>query len=250
MSTGTGRARWMRRQTSSPSRPGSMRSRTTRSGARRSHASTPAGPSAAMSTANPSLRSRSATASAIVGSSSMTRIDRDDVTVGPAKGREGSDTGIHATECLCASPAGRVEIPCRPRCGAGGAAQHGAMASDQADRGARYEPDGGGGPGFGRLADPDRHFQHVAGVGAHPDPEVVAPEGAVDDGDGDRAVESEAEVVGPDREEAAVRPGETGGEVAGPNRGEPADRGGDFVAENLGDERVRGRLPHRGGSRV
>ena len=33
MSTGTGRLAWMRRHTSSPSKPGSMRSSTTRSGA-------------------------------------------------------------------------------------------------------------------------------------------------------------------------------------------------------------------------
>ena len=54
-----------------------MRSSTTRSGAGASQASTPAGPSAAISTANPSLRRRAATASAIVGSSSITRIVRE-----------------------------------------------------------------------------------------------------------------------------------------------------------------------------
>ena len=37
----------------------------------------------------------------------MTRIVRDGVT------ESDSDTGIHATECLWGSPAGRVEIPCR-----------------------------------------------------------------------------------------------------------------------------------------
>src|SRR3954453_23862365 len=72
--TGTGRVRWMRRQTSRPSIPGSRRSRITRSGSRRSHSAIPAGPSAATSTANPSARSRAATASAIACSSSMTQI--------------------------------------------------------------------------------------------------------------------------------------------------------------------------------
>src|SRR4051794_3212812 len=74
MRTGTGRVRWMRRQTSRPSIPGSRRSRITRSGSSRSHSAIPAGPSAATSTANPSARSRAATASAIACSSSMTQI--------------------------------------------------------------------------------------------------------------------------------------------------------------------------------
>ena len=43
MRTGTGRSRWISRHTSRPSRPGSIRSRTTRSGRSRSHASTPPG---------------------------------------------------------------------------------------------------------------------------------------------------------------------------------------------------------------
>ena len=58
ISTGTGRSRWIARHTSSPSRPGSMRSSTTRSGPRSWQACTPAGPSAARWTVNPSLRSR------------------------------------------------------------------------------------------------------------------------------------------------------------------------------------------------
>ena len=39
----------------------------------------------------------------------------------------------------------------------------------------------------GCLADADRDLEHLAGVGADPDPEVVAAEGPVDDGrrDGD-----------------------------------------------------------------
>src|SRR4051812_14669043 len=74
MRTGTGRERWMRRQTSRPSIPGSRRSRITRSGSSRSHSAIPAGPSWATSTANPSARSRAATASAIACSSSMTQI--------------------------------------------------------------------------------------------------------------------------------------------------------------------------------
>jgi len=49
-----------------------MRSSTTRSGRRSSHSSTPAGPSTAVSTRKPSLRSRAATAEAMGASSSMT----------------------------------------------------------------------------------------------------------------------------------------------------------------------------------
>ena len=76
MSTGTGRSAWMRRHTSRPSKPGSMTSRTTRSGrwsGRRGHGGRPV---AARSTAKPSARSRAATDSAMVRSSSTTRIRR------------------------------------------------------------------------------------------------------------------------------------------------------------------------------
>src|SRR3954453_15641394 len=64
----------MRRQTSSPSRPGSIRSSTTRSGRTRSHSATPSAPSPATSTEKPSARSRAATAPAMTSSSSMTQM--------------------------------------------------------------------------------------------------------------------------------------------------------------------------------
>ena len=83
-----------------------MRSRTTRSGWSRAQASTPAGPSAAISTAKPSLRSRAATAWAMGASSSITRIER--VRTGAAE----RDIGPNATEGVWRSPAGHVRIPC------------------------------------------------------------------------------------------------------------------------------------------
>ena len=55
--------------------PGSIRSRTTRSGRVDSTSSTPLGPSAAMATVKPSLRSRAATDAAMSASSSMMTID-------------------------------------------------------------------------------------------------------------------------------------------------------------------------------
>ena len=73
MSTGTGRSAWIRRQTSSPSMPGSITSRTTTSGRSRDAALTPASPSAADSTVQPSAESRCTIACAIAGSSSTTR---------------------------------------------------------------------------------------------------------------------------------------------------------------------------------
>src|SRR5919106_6576182 len=72
MSTGTALLCWMRRHTSRPSSPGSMRSRITRSGLNRSHSSMPEDPLAAVSTSKPSLRNRAAIDAAIVCSSSTT----------------------------------------------------------------------------------------------------------------------------------------------------------------------------------
>jgi hypothetical protein len=74
--TGTGRCACTRRQTSRPSKPGSMMSRISRSGCQASAVSTAAGPSPAVCTRNPSARKRAAMASTIVGSSSTTSTRR------------------------------------------------------------------------------------------------------------------------------------------------------------------------------
>ncbi len=74
--TGTGRWAWTRRHTSRPSKPGSITSRTSRSGCHASAVSTAAGPSVAVCTWKPSARSRAAMASTIVGSSSTTSTRR------------------------------------------------------------------------------------------------------------------------------------------------------------------------------
>src|SRR5688500_5101076 len=98
MSTGTARSRCTRRQTSSPSRPGSITSSTTRSGRSRSHSSTPARPSAATSTSKPSARSRAATAAAITASSSTTQM-----------------SGAAMPPSVPGPHGGRARVPCRFR---------------------------------------------------------------------------------------------------------------------------------------
>ncbi len=72
MRIGIGFSAWMRRVTSRPSMPGSITSSTMASGCRREAASTPARPSRATSTRQPSADSRCAMAAAIAGSSSTT----------------------------------------------------------------------------------------------------------------------------------------------------------------------------------
>ena len=126
MRTGTGRSRWMRRQTSSPSSPGSIRSSTTRSGRSRSHSATPAGPSWATSTAKPSARSRAATASAIASSSSMTQI-----------------SGPPTPPSVPAADAGRVRVLCRYRAADAAAPDppRDAASSSYAGRAAAARPD-------------------------------------------------------------------------------------------------------------
>src|SRR3712207_2067727 len=96
MSTGTGRSRCTRRQTSSPSIPGSITSSTTRSGRTRWHSATPAAPSCATSTSKPSARSRAATAPAITCSSSITQI-----------------SGTAMRPSVPARHGSRARIPCR-----------------------------------------------------------------------------------------------------------------------------------------
>src|SRR6185437_6855417 len=66
----------MRRQTSSPSKSGSITSSTTASGLCSRTAAMAPGPSPACTVANPAAASRATTASASVGSSSTTRIRR------------------------------------------------------------------------------------------------------------------------------------------------------------------------------
>src|SRR3954454_21014628 len=68
----SGRAERSRSQTSRPDNPGSMRSRTTRSGRVRAATERAVGPSAARSTANPARTREVCTTSATVGSSSTT----------------------------------------------------------------------------------------------------------------------------------------------------------------------------------
>jgi len=84
-------------------------------------------------------------------------------------------------------------------------------------------------PGAGS---PHGDVEDLARVGPHLDAEVVAPERAVDDSHGDaiarRARGGQREPVGPDRDERA-------------------EGACDVVAEELGDERRRGSLPHRRG---
>ena len=70
ITTGTVLRSLIRRQTLTPSRPGSMMSRSAMSGSSRSNSANPAVPSAADRTSNPCRSSTSVAVSRIVGSSS------------------------------------------------------------------------------------------------------------------------------------------------------------------------------------
>src|SRR4051812_46164535 len=112
MITGTGRSAWIRRQTSRPSYPGSITSRTTRSGSCSPYDSTAPGPSYVRTTSYPSATSRSATAWLITGSSSTTRIRRLALLMVEGYERErweiGTTCGGSVQVSLAASNSGRA----------------------------------------------------------------------------------------------------------------------------------------------
>ena len=155
----------------------------------------PAGPSAAISTAKPSLRSRVATASAIDASSSTTRIVRVE-----GRGRCG-----HARSKVrspsCGSPAGAVEIRCRSAGESDSGAGPGADRDRVADLGRRDR---------GRHGDAQRGGSAVVGD-EHGHEVVVAAEGAPRDAAresaaiGASAVALEQQVVGLQRPEPRRR---------------------------------------------